>query len=835
MARTYTDLMDRFIRSLFLGAGFREKIRESQGDGLTVVGLGSYGRRELCLGSDVDLMVIHRDRLSPEMSRVISHVIYPLWDAKLDVGQTILTVPECVRLAMSDFRVMTSLLDARFLLGSRSFYRLFQVAFWSRLEREKRALLQEFLLFQKKRDERYKSEDYFVEPDIKEGLGGLRDLHFMSWMARVYFGCSRLSEIRRFPSFSHFEIDKLSDSSGFLLKVRNLLYHLTGRKEDRLLLSYQKKLAPILGYLEGPHMGGPEKFMKQVYLHLNRIRYGHEEFQVKALDIIDPLPSDSVTTQLSREFQVVKGNVVLKERGLARKEPTLVLKAINEANQRGLFLGSEFIWETRKMIVREGKKLAESPEARDLFLRLILDPKNSKIIRLALEIGLIGLFIPEFKKIRNMTQLGYYHVETVDLHSLKTLEVLNGISRGDHDDQWPILREIFSELEHPDWLFLVGLLHDIGKGYRGDHAEKGAELIRKIIGRLGINGDARERMPFLVRHHLLLARISQRRDLTDEKTSLQVAQVIQDQETLRLLFLLTVADSFATGPMARSNWKIMLLIELFFKVARLLDKGTLVTADATHKIESQKSMILKKMRPEYPENIIQELIEQVSSRYFLGTPVEDMERHFRMALSMKDKTFSWTLEKLNHAPVTRVILVTYDKPGLFSKMVGVFALNNIKVLSANIFTLKNGLAFDTYEVTNPLDPYREEEKWEQVRREIAATLEGTLALDELINEKGSMVLSSESYRSPVRKVRVNNEVSDFFTVIDFSAEERVGQLYQLAKALFRLGLDIRFAKVNSDQEKMTGVFYVSTSDGQKIHEETDIEKIEREILSKMSG
>jgi [protein-PII] uridylyltransferase len=230
--------MDRFVRSLFLARGLREKTSEILEERIAVMALGSYGRREICLGSDVDLLVIHRDRLSPEMSEILSTVLHCLWDARLDVGHSVLTVQECNRLAMTDFRFLTSVLDARFLMGSRSFYRLFQAAFWSKLERERDAVLKQFLIHQQKRQERYSHEEYFVEPDIKEGLGGLRDLHFMAWTAKIFFACKRLREIKRFPVFSHFSLDKLHHSESFLLKVRNHLHFLAGgRREDRLLLS----------------------------------------------------------------------------------------------------------------------------------------------------------------------------------------------------------------------------------------------------------------------------------------------------------------------------------------------------------------------------------------------------------------------------------------------------------------------------------------------------------------------------------------------------------------------------------------------------------------------
>ncbi len=832
----YADLMDGFIRSLFFEAGLRDKIRADRKDVFAVIALGSYGRRELCFGSDVDLMVVHQGRLSPEMSEIIPRALYPLWDAKLDVGHSVLTVQECVRLSRSDFRVLTSVMDARFLLGSRAFYRLFEVAFWSRIEREKDSLLNQFLIHQEKREEKYGSEDYFVEPDIKDGPGGLRDLHFMAWMARAYFGCKRLSQIRRFAVFYHFGLDKLSHSKGFLLKVRNHLHILTDRKDDRILLPFQKELSNILGYQDGPHGEGPEKFLKDLYLHLNRIRYGYEEFQVKALDIINPLPLETTPQDLPPEFQVMKGNIVLKEDGLIKKDPLLILLALNEANRRGFFLGSGFIWDARKKIAAEGRELAVLPEAKGLFLDMILKPVNPKIIRLALEIGLICLFIPEFRRIRNLAEFGIYHVRTVDLHSLRTLDVINEISRGVYNDRWPLFGQVFSELKHAERLFLAALLHDIGKGHKEDHSEKGAEMVPGILKRLGISGDALNVIPFIVKHHLLLARTSQRRDLGEEKTSVQVAQIIKDKDLLGKLVLLTVADSIATGPMASSGWKIMLLIELFFKVRRILERGVLATPDATERIEAKKRIVMDMLATDFGDKNIFHIMEQASSRYFLNTPLEDITQHISLALTLGDNKFSWTLQKLKDAPVTRAIQCVHDRPGLFSKMVGVFTLNDIKVLSANISVLKNGLALDVYEVTNPLDQYHETERWEKIHKEIILALEDRLPLDELIKKKERMTLAKGRYlNSGSRKVKINNEASDFFTVIEVSSEEQVGLLFDLAKQVFSLGLDIRFAKVNRDEEKMNGVFYVRDSGGQKIHEDDRIEEIKEGLLSVMQS
>jgi [protein-PII] uridylyltransferase len=824
--------MDRFIRSLFLSQGLREKAGEILEERIALAALGSYGRREICLGSDVDLLVVHKDRLSPEMSEIISHVLHCLWDAKLDVGHSVLTVQECNRLAMSDFRFLTSVLDARFLLGSRSFYRLFQAAFWSKLDREKSAVLKQFLIHQQKRQEKFSNEEYFVEPDIKEGLGGLRDLHFMTWTAKIFFASKRLREIKRFPVFSHFGLDKLHHSESFLLKVRNHLHFLAGgRREDRLLLSYQEPIAESLAYHGDAGNTGPEKFMRHVHLHLNRIRYGSEEFHVKAMDIIDPRSVEPSPERLPPEFQVLRGNIILAREGILSENPLLILKGFQEANQRGLMLGSGFIWEAGKSLAERGKELPAVPGARDIFMDLVLRPENPKILRLALELGLITLFVPEFKRIRNLAQFSYYHSETVDLHSLKTLEVARDISKGRYNDRWPLFYQIFQELDHPEWLFLVGLLHDIGKGYSGDHSRKGSAVIPRTLKRLGIEGEALKVIPFLVRHHLLLANTAQRRDLNDEKTAVQIAQTVGDMERLKLLFLLTVVDSLATGPMAGNDWKIMLLNELFFKVRRILRRGTLVSPDATKRVEEKRRALQRALKGEFEAPLLLRLIEQVSTRYFLHTPLEDMVEHFRLALGMGKDRLRWKLQRLETAPVTRVILCTYDKPGLFSKMVGLFTLHNISVLSGNIFTLKNGLAFDTYEVTNPLDPLREQEVWEKIFRDARLAVEDELPLDDLITRKVQMsVIQKAGYASQVKKVKIDNEASDFFTLIEMKGGIRTGLLYDLAKEIHRLGLDIRFARITSDKEKMTGVFYVRDGSGQKIYDDLVLEKAREGIL-----
>ncbi|SPD75535.1 Bifunctional uridylyltransferase/uridylyl-removing enzyme [uncultured Desulfobacterium sp.] len=831
VVRKYTFLMDQFIRSLFRHAGLAEEISAASQDTVAVMALGSYGRRELCLGSDVDLMVIHQGKLSQQMSDIIARSIYPLWDAKLEVGHSILTVQECIRLCANDFRVLTSVMDGRFLLGSQPFFLLFEEAFWSKLIREKNSFLKQFLIYNAKRSEKFHTEAYLVEPDIKEGSGGLRDLHFMSWMAKLYFNCKNLAQIKKFAVFSYFEFDDLVSSAIFLLRLRNHLHALTGRKEDRLYLPYQQTLSKKLGYEDGPNMLAAEKFMRDIHLHINRIHYSHEEFISKSLEIIDPLPHGPAPHTSETALRVKKGNIIIEKGRVSEKGPTLILKAFNEGNRLGLFLDSETIWESKKIIQTRGEELVNSTDAKKIFLKIILNPKSPKIIRLSLEVGLIGLFIPEFNNIRNLAELGYYHVETVDLHSIRTIEILNSISMGYYDDRSPLLRKIFQVINNPEFIYLAALLHDIGKGYGVDHCLKGELLTRDILVRIGVSDDDALTVSLLVKNHLLLAHISQHRNLNDEKTCVQVAESIHNEDFLNMLLLLTVADSLATGPAARGDWKMTLLMELFFKVRRILKSGVFATADATRVIEDKKRFVRESLKGRYQTDEVLNMIDQVPSRYFLNITPLNMLRHFEMALTMGEDRLRWHLEKLKGAPVTRIVLCTYDRPGLFSKMVGVLFLNNITVLSANIFTLKNGLAFDVYEVTNPLDPYSEEERWKKIHKEINQSLSGDLPLDDLIEKKGrAMPVPEKSGRIIPREVNIDNDVSDFFTVIEVRSPSVVGLLYELAKRMFSLGLNIRFARFYRDKEYMSGDFYVRDSLAQKIHDPERISRIRQGII-----
>jgi len=830
--RRYTELADNFIRRLLFRAGFDDSGGGISGPPFAIAGTGSLGRRELCFGSDIDLIVIQEHTLPEEMRRTIAKALYPVWDANLEMGYAFFTPEDGFRLLREEFSVLTSLIDLRFVFGARELFHSFRHRILEEMRCDQRGLFDRFLIYQEKRENKYGGVDSLLEPEIKEGLGGLRDLHLMAWISSLFLDTHAFRRIKELPGFSHFAPSQLIYSRGFLLKIRNHLHLLSGRREDTMLIPHQRDVAKILGYNDRPYSTGPERFMRNVYLHLNRIRYGREQFLIKAMDNVFPAPPDPKHGRLTEEFRIHKGHLVLDNWSMLEHDPLVVLRAFKEANRLGLSLGSGLTWGAQQKIVYEGKRLAQMPEARNLFLEIILEPREPKTMRLALEIGLIGLFIPEFKRIRHLAQFGYYHVETVDLHSLSTIQILHDIADGMFDDRWPGFKNAFDGLKTRHWLYLSGLLHDIGKGYRGDHSRKGAQTVPRILKRLGVSEEGVQTVSFLVENHLLLVKISQRHDLNDEKTAVQTAQLIQDVPLLDQLFLLTVADCFATGPAASNEWRIMLLTELYSKTRRVLERGRLASPDATTRLRERKSALYKKLIRDHTKKEILELMEQASARYFLNTPSKDMELHFRLGLSMGDERIRWSLTKLDSAPVTQVTLCTYDMPGLFARMVGVFTVNNLQVLSARISTLKNGLAFDIYRVTNPLDPYREKELWNRTHKDAVLAVEDWSEVERRLERKRLIQPASDKAGVDwVRNVRIDNHATDFFTCIEISAGSRQWFLYGLAKEISSLGLDIRFATIYSDRDRITGVFHVRDHRGQKIYDNSRLQAVKETIIS----
>jgi [protein-PII] uridylyltransferase len=460
------------------------------------------------------------------------------------------------------------------------------------------------------------------------------------------------------------------------------------------------------------------------------------------------------------------------------------------------------------------------------------------------DVGLLDSLIPEFGRIRNLFEFDAYHIYPVGIHSLYTVKYLKELSN--KNDQ--LLYHLFIEISHPERLLWAGLFHDIGK-YRGNHAHAGAVLTNTILKRFGYGKDVINDICFLVRHHLLLVETATRRDLNDEKVILQCARIIESVERLKMLYLLTWADSRATGPKAWNDWIANLIRDLVFKIIHILERGELATRDASRKIEHIKSEIRKHIVSTVQEDELEASFGRMPDRYLLNTTPQDIVRHLSMANRLKariqtsgtnsggqsgEEIFIFETRKAEVENCWEITIVAEDRPGLFAKMTGVLALNAINILSADIYTWRDGTAVDVLRTTNPLDGLFVQEKWIKVQIDLTNVLAGRLLLESSISSKETPLhYAGLKKLSKPPAVVMDNESSDFFTIIEVYADDHEGLLYRITHALFDLDLDIHSARIATKVDQVVDVFYVRDLDGQKVEDDRRVKKIKRVLRQQL--
>ena len=451
------------------------------------------------------------------------------------------------------------------------------------------------------------------------------------------------------------------------------------------------------------------------------------------------------------------------------------------------------------------------------------------------EVGFLKAYVPEFGKIENRVQFDSYHTFPVGRHSLETIRRLKEL----HSQKEMLLLDIFLEVRDPEPLFLAALFHDIGK-VGPKHAAKGAEIACKILERMHYPEEATETVLFLIRHHLFLVETATRRDLSDEKSVVQCARIIGDPERLRMLYLLTWADSMATGPGAWNDWIANLVQELFFKVLNILVREELATVDASQKVQQTMDRI-RRISVKNGGMDPDPFFEVMSPRYLLACTPGDIIRHMGMARSLREtlkkdavNAFSFEARENPTEDCHEITVLSKDRPGLFADMAGVLALNSINILSADIYTWRDGTAVDIFKATNPLDSIDPDRIWQRVKLALEHTFEGKLSLSYRLGQKGtSSVLSNHEKPSRPPQVVIDNRASDFFTLIEVFADDRVGLLYRITKTLFDLRLDIRIAKIATKGDQIADVFYVRDLVGQKIEDEAHLKEIEEALYHQL--
>jgi len=838
---THSDLMDRLVRRLFEIAEelYFAEGGEEQAD-LCVVAVGGYARREMNIYSDVDLLFLHRDEVSPHVRAVSERMQLWLWDANLAVGAATRTIDDTIELARQDRTVRTGILAPRFLIGSGILFHEFQQDVRERLLPDPARFIEEQVESQGQRHARLGDSLYLLQPNVKDSAGALRDYHVAYWVMLVSQPAARRREdFLQLGLLTEEELHRLTGALDFLWRLRNELHLLAGRKNDQLSFELQEKIAAAFGYAQD-HGGSElpvELFMSDYYRHA-RVIQNCSSLVVEQCEQRARPPKKREVRQLESGFRIADGQLEIPHARQLREDPVLLLLAFAVAQDHDVRLTRKARRLIREHLHLVGDALREDPRARAAFLR-ILEAEN-RVMRSLMtmnEVGLLAAFLPEWDHIVCRWQHVMYHTYTVDVHSIFLVEELRRLGNGAYADAFPELTELMQSCDDRTVLFLGCLLHDIGKGFGGDHSERGVERSRPCVERLGITPEQQERVIFLIRYHLLMSHLAQRRDLSDPKLILEFARTTGDRTNLRNLYLLTFADMRASSNRAWNNWRGALLRELFERTSELLETGSDDPSKAIELIERRVETRRDAAAAELQglgvaESKIQGFFETLPRRYFTAHSPRQIARHARVVLALGGDKLLSTAYREMRGGFSEFIVCTPDAPRLFANVAGTLTAHDINILGAHVYTTRAGLALEVYRVQTP--PGGEEERrltWEGFEQSLEKVLRGEVEVADLLRSRGRPWSrgSAPSWDAPT--VSVTNVDSDFYTIVDVAANDRLGLLHDLTRTIAEHGYEIYISKAGTVLDQVTDAFYLKDSEGKKLSDLDAMERLRVDLLA----
>lgn len=817
----HTALVDEYFLASFAQSTVGPQM-EIMRNPYTLMALGGYGRGEQCVHSDIDLLFLFENKVPPEAEALVREIVYPLWDMGLDVGHATRSIKECLQMARKDYEVLTSILDGRFICGISPLYHKLMERMRIKLINTKPVQLVNWLKdANSARHERFGDSSYLLEPNLKEGRGGLRDYHTMLWIAKIESNIKQARDLEYYGYLSHDEFQSLTESLEFIWQVRNQLHLMMGRKCDQLHLENQTLLADKIN-IKGTNGHLPvEQLMGDLH--------GHTEFIKQCYDVfIYELDQKKRLRRKNKALKVTQVEGLKFNRGMLNftspeailGNPELLIHIFVESAQQATPINVE-----GRRLIKDFAHLVRRPEFRNdraivqKFEKVLAKPSGQfNVLNAMLNTGFLINFIPEFEGVINRIQFDQYHLYPAARHLLLTVRLLKDIGAGKAQEQDLLSRQIYQDIRNKKVLLWGALLHDIGKAEpTSGHAERGASIAARILSEKGLIEKDVNTAAFLVREHLLLFENATRRDINDEETAIIIARRVGKVARLKMLYLISVADAMATGPKAWNEWTASLLRSLFLKTLNVLEKGELVSRTATRTIEQKKQRIMTAAATKDERDSVTELVPFMSPRYLLYTPSAQIPSHIKLYQNLGDCPFVWHIEP-SATPDTRTITIcAKDRPGLLSKIAGVLTLNNINILDVRIFTWRNNIALDIFEVEAPPDKLFEQERWDKAAGQLEAALEGSLDLGRKLKSKQERHQSIRpKTKSRPQHVLVDNESSSFFTIIEVTAWDFPGLLFKITDALFRCQLDIWVAKSAIRVDQVVDVFYVRSFDGEKV-------------------
>lgn len=829
-----STLQDEIIRAIhdFAANHVYPVENPSTSEHIAVVAVGGYGRNALAPGSDIDLLFVLPYKQTPWTEQVVEYVLYMLWDMGFKVGHATRNIDECIRLAQSDTTICTAILDARFLCGAKSLFKQMEQRFEADVVRNS---AKEFIAAKlAERDVRHrKSGDtrYLVEPNVKEGKGGLRDLQTLFWIAKFYYRVNSSGELVKRGVLSRREAQMFRKSEDFLWAVRCHMHFLTGKAEERLSFDIQGQIASDLGYQDHPGLSAVERFMKHYFLvakdvgDLTRILCAAlEDEQAKVAPgftrVFRRFAHRRRKIPGTLDFLQDQGRITIADEEVFSRDPVNLIRLFHLADIHELSFHPDALRLASRSLGLIKAAVRDDEEANRLFLSVLTSKKRPGIIlRRMNEAGVLGRFIPEFGKIVSMMQFNMYHHYTVDEHLLRAVEIMSRIEQGKEDEAHPLTATILPEIRQREVLYVAILLHDIAKGRPEDHSIAGATIARKLCRRFGFSADQAELVAWLVREHLSMSMIAQSRDLHDRKTIEDFAETVQSLDRLRLLLVLTICDIRAVGPGVWNGWKGQLLRTLYGETELMLSGGFSSASGKVRAAEAKQQ--LAEALADWPEKTRKSYMKLHYLPYLLTVQLDDQIRHAEFVRQAKKtgKALATAVRTHSFHAITEITVLAPDHPRLLTVVAGACAAAGANIADAQVFTTTDGRALDTIMINREFkDDDDELRRAERIGAMIEDVLAGRKHLPEVIAHRTKQRRKSRPF-SVKPKVSINNSLSNRFTVIELEGLDRTGLLSNITAVLSDLSLDIASAHITTFGEKVIDTFYVTDLFGHKITNE----------------
>lgn len=800
---------------------------------LTLLAVGGYGRGEMAPASDVDLLFLTPYKITPWAESVIESMLYILWDLRLKVGHASRTVKDCVRLAREDYTIRTSLVEVRYLAGDEALGVELEERLWSDLFKSTASDFIEAKLAERaERHRKQGGQRYVVEPNVKEGKGGLRDLQSLFWIGKYVNRVSDPEDLVRKGLFSRSEYDTFRRAEDFLWAVRCHLHIISGRALDQLTFDMQVQVAEAMGYADRAGRRGVEHFMQDYFRHANKVGEltrifltAQEAAHVKTEPMLTRIFKRQKTAK--PPYAIKQNRITVDDEKAFLADKLNLLRIFEEALRTGTLIHPDAMRLVAANLGRIDADLRQDKEACGIFLDLMLKHGNpERALRRMNELGVLSAFLPEFEPIVAMMQFNMYHSYTVDEHTIQVISNLAQIEREELVESLPVASGILKRGVNRKVLYLACLLHDIGKGQDEDHSVLGARIARTVAPRLGLSKADSETVEWLVRYHLLMSDMAQKRDIADPATVRDFAKAVKTVKRLDLLTVLTVCDIRGVGPNTWNNWKAALLRALYKQTRHALENG-MEALNRDNRSAEAKRKLREALKTWEPKDLRRETGRHYET-YWQGLHVT---AHVTMAKLLKGLEPGGIGIELTPDPdrdATRACFAMEDHPGIFSRVAGALALVGANVVDARTYTTKDGYATSLFWIQDADGHPYEMSKLDRLTKMIHRTLMGEVVANEAFRDRDKLKKRERPFRVPT-SISFDNEGSEIYTIIEVDTRDRPGLLFDLTRTLAGSNVYIANAVIATYGEQAVDTFYVKDMFGLKFHSKTRQKSLERKL------